>query len=72
MPIFRSFSTFRSAVLNLFCAMDPFDSLVTPTNSFSENCIYVGNACNIVRFTEVNTHFWRLKAINSFVAYIQY
>jgi hypothetical protein len=29
----------RAVVLNLFCAMDPFESLVKPTGRFSEKCI---------------------------------
>jgi hypothetical protein len=30
---------YKSVVLNLFCAMDPFESLVKPPDPFSEKCI---------------------------------
>jgi hypothetical protein len=36
---------FRAGVLNLFCAMDPFGSLVKPMDPFSE---YFLNADNII------------------------
>jgi len=29
----------KAGVPNPFCAMDPFESLVKPTNPFSEKCI---------------------------------
>jgi len=32
-------TTFNAMGFNLFCAMDPFESLVKPTHS-SEKCIY--------------------------------
>jgi len=31
----------NAVVFNLFCAMDPFESLVKPTNPFSEKCLYM-------------------------------
>jgi hypothetical protein len=34
-------TAFNAMVFNLFCAMDPFQSLVKPTNPFSEKCIYM-------------------------------
>ena len=52
-----------------FCSIDPFESLVKPTDPFSEKCIEM-DAIG-VSFVEVNQHFWSLDAINYFVACIQ-
>ena len=46
---------FTGGVLNTSCAMDPFESLVKPTDS-SEKCINL-QKIEVVRFTEINKHF---------------
>ena len=51
-----------SGVINLFCAMVPCDSLMKPIDPFSENILM--NKMEIVRFIEVNKHFWTLEATN--------
>jgi hypothetical protein len=51
--------------------MDPFEYLVKTTDPFSEKCIYVPKI-EVLRFIEVNKHFWSLGVINYFVAYISY
>jgi hypothetical protein len=59
----------EAGVLNLSCAMEPFESLVKLTGHFSEKCIYM-NKTQAVRFIAVNRHLWRLNTINYFVTYI--
>jgi hypothetical protein len=59
-----------AGVLNPFlCAMDTFQFLVKPTDPFSEKFISMHKIW-IVRFIEVNKHFWTLEAINYFAACI--
>jgi hypothetical protein len=50
--------------------MDLFESLVEPADS-SEKCIGM-RKIEIVKFIEVNEHFWTLEVINDLVAYIHY
>jgi hypothetical protein len=57
-------------VLNMFCVMDLFESLVKPAD-YSEKCTGM-RKIEIVKFIEVNEHFWILEVINDLVAYIRY
>jgi len=60
---------FRAGVIKLFRAMDPYDSLVEPTDPFSEKYIYMNKR---EKFIEVNKRFWSLAVINFFAVYINY
>jgi len=50
--------------------MDPFESLVIPMDLFSKKMHL--NARHIVRFIEVNKHFWSLETINYLITCINY
>jgi hypothetical protein len=62
---------FIAGVLKFFCTMDPFESLVKPTHSFSGKK-YLMHKIETVRLIEVNKHFCRPEAMNYFVAYVHY
>ena len=57
----------KSGVINLFYAMDPFEIEVKLTAAFSETRIKI----QIMRFIEVKPS-WSLKDMNYFVTYIHY
>jgi len=57
-------------VLNMFCVMDLVESQVKPADS-AEKCIGM-RKIEIVKFIEVNQHFWILEVINDLVTCIHY
>jgi len=64
---YRQSNTFlNQEFLTLFCVLDTTESLVHLTIPFSGKRIYM----NTMGVTEVSKHFWSLKAINYFSAYI--
>jgi len=60
---------FTAGVLKRFRAMDTCDSLVEPTDPFSEKYIYMNKRD---RFIEFNKRLWSLEVINYFAVYINY